>query len=325
MNNFTKIKKDLNNIDISIIIPFYNERENINILFDSLISFSKKENILFEVILIDDGSVDETSKSILSYNHLPFQCKLITLSKNFGSHAAIRAGYLHSKATYAVYFPSDLQISLDTILKMYNCAIDNANDVVIAVRESNEVKGFEKIFSEFYSMLMQKYVTNKFPSQGIETLLISKNVVKVLNENIEANSSFALQILSFGFKTEFLDIEKKLRNAGKSKWSVSSKIKLMIDSFVAFSYAPIRLVSFIGILFFMVGIFWTIYIVSRKIFFDDIASGWPMLTSILLLGFGITNIGLGIIAEYLWRTLDASRNRPVFIIDEIIDLNNDNK
>ena len=102
------------------------------------------------------------------------------------------------------------------------------------------------------------------------------------------------------------------------------KIKLLIDSFVAFSYAPIRFVSFIGILFFMIGVFWTFYIVSRKLLYNDIASGWPMLTSILLLGFGITNIGLGIIAEYLWRTLDASRKRPVFIIDEIIDLKNDN-
>jgi dolichol-phosphate mannosyltransferase len=74
----------------------------------------------------------------------------------------------------------------------------------------------------------------------------------------------------------------------------------------------------------MIGIFWTIYIVSRKLLYNDIASGWPALTSILLLGFGITNIGLGIIAEYLWRTLDASRKRPVFIIDEIIELTNDN-
>lgn len=95
----------------------------------------------------------------------------------------------------------------------------------------------------------------------------------------------------------------------------------MIDSFVAFSYAPIRFVSFVGILFFMIGIFWTIYIISRKILVNDLESGWPMLTSILLLGFGITNIGLGIIAEYLWRTLDASRKRPVFIIDEIMELN----
>ena len=96
---------------------------------------------------------------------------------------------------------------------------------------------------------------------------------------------------------------------------------MLIDSFVAFSYAPIRFVSLTGILFFTFGILWTVYIIARKIIFNDLASGWPALTSILLLGFGVTNIGLGIIAEYLWRTLDASRNRPVFIIDEMVELN----
>lgn len=94
--------------------------------------------------------------------------------------------------------------------------------------------------------------------------------------------------------------------------SVSKKIKLLIDSFVAFSYAPIRFVSLMGMLFFSFGIFWTIYIASRKLLYNDLASGWPALTSILLLGFGITNIGLGIIAEYLWRTLGCQPQTACF-------------
>ncbi|WP_202915868.1 hypothetical protein [Pontibacter pamirensis] len=106
---------------------------------------------------------------------------------------------------------------------------------------------------------------------------------------------------------------------GKLKWTLSKKIKLLIDSFVAFSFAPIRLVSFIGVVFFLLGILWTGYIVFRKVMFDDLASGWPALLSILMVGFGITNISLGIIAEYLRRTLDASRKRPVFVIDEIVE------
>ena len=130
--------------------------------------------------------------------------------------------------------------------------------------------------------------------------------------------------MPFDFSQTNVLYNKKERKIGKSKWTISKKIKMLIDSFVAFSYAPIRLVSIVGFLFFIFGIIWTVYIVSRKLIYNDIASGWPMLTSILLIGFGITNIGLGIIAEYLWRTLDASRKRPVFIIDEVIDLKNDN-
>jgi polyisoprenyl-phosphate glycosyltransferase len=315
----------LNTIEVSIVIPFYNESEGIEFLFENLIAFSQTNKLLFEVILIDDGSVDDSNKRILSYKNLPFKCKLISLSKNFGSHAAIRAGFLHSSGEYSVYFPTDMQISLETIFKIYECAKLNSNHVVVGVRDSNEVTGLEKWFSDFYSFLMQKFVVRAFPKQGMETLLISKKVYELLNKNIEANSSFALQILSYGFKTEFLNIEKKNRTQGKSKWTIGKKIKLFIDSFVAFSYAPIRLVSFIGILFFVFGLVWTTYIISRKLIYDDVASGWPALTSILLLGFGITNIGLGIIAEYLWRTLDASRKRPVYIIDETIQLDNNEK
>jgi len=97
-------------------------------------------------------------------------------------------------------------------------------------------------------------------------------------------------------------------------------VKLFIDSFVAFSYAPIRFVTIVGIAFFFIGCLWAVYIIVRKLVFDDLAAGWPAMLSILMIGFGITNISLGIIAEYLWRTLDASRKRQVFIIDEIRDL-----
>jgi dolichol-phosphate mannosyltransferase len=141
-----------------------------------------------------------------------------------------------------------------------------------------------------------------------------------LNTNIEANSSIFLQILTLGYKQTTIEYDKKIRAKGKSKWTLSKKIKLFIDSFVAFSYAPIRFVTVIGILLFFTGIIWSTYLIIRKLTYNDLESGWPALVSILLMGFGITNISLGIIAEYLWRTLDASRKRPVFIIDNIIEL-----
>jgi dolichol-phosphate mannosyltransferase len=145
--------------------------------------------------------------------------------------------------------------------------------------------------------------------------------VNAINNNIEANSSIFLQILNLGYRQDHVEYQKVSRKAGKSKWTLGKKIKLLIDSFVAFSFFPIRLVSMVGIFFFILGLGWTIFIIARKILFDDLASGWPALISILMIGFGITNISLGIIAEYLWRTLDASRKRPVFIIDEINEIN----
>jgi dolichol-phosphate mannosyltransferase len=151
--------------------------------------------------------------------------------------------------------------------------------------------------------------------------MFNSKVRKELNNNIEANSSIFLQILNLGFKHGFVYYDKVERKAGKSKWTFSKKFKLFIDSFVAFSYAPIRFVTIIGIALFFVGLFWTIYIIARELLVGDLAPGWPALVSILMICFGISNISLGIIAEYLWRTLDASRKRPVFIIDEIFQNN----
>jgi polyisoprenyl-phosphate glycosyltransferase len=167
---------------------------------------------------------------------------------------------------------------------------------------------------------MQKYVNKRYPAKGFDVVLFNRKVADAVNKNVEGNSSVFLQILNLGFRQDFVEYQKAARTAGKSKWTIAKKIKLLIDSFVAFSFAPIRLVSFIGIIFFFLGLIWTGYIVFRKLVFDDLASGWPALLSILMIGFGITNISLGIIAEYLWRTLDASRKRPVFIIDEIVEL-----
>lgn len=308
---------------VSIIIPVYNESDGILDLLKEIKEYYSKRKFEFEIIFVNDGSIDDSAALICNNKSLPYKCRLISFSKNFGAHAAVRAGFLHSSGRFITSLPADLQISFDTIEKLYFAANENF-DIVFGVREANESGVLEKSFSRVYAFMMQKYVSKDFPFKGLETLMINDKVKNIFNQNIESNSSVFLQALLLGFNNKFVDIDKIKRKTGASKWSTAKKIKLLIDSFVAFSYAPVRFVSFVGIMFFIFGILWTTYIVSRKLIFNDLETGWPMLTSILLLGFGITNIGLGIIAEYLWRTLDASRKRPVFIIDEVIDLKNDN-
>ena len=307
-------------IDISIIIPYLNEEDNTAYLVDSLTKFfNENRHLNYEVILVDDGSTDNSSKVFETLlNNSGINYKIIILAKNYGSHAALRSGIINASGEWMMSLPADLQdpLELSTLLH------DNAKqgfDIVFASRNSTTAGIFEKTFSKMYARLMQKFVYKKFPENGFDIVMFNRKVQAKLNQNIEANSSLFLQILTLGYNQSFISYDKTNRKHGKSKWTLSKKIKLLIDSFVAFSYAPIRFVSLIGILFFLVGIFWTIYISGRKILYNDVASGWPALTSILLLGFGITNISLGIIAEYLWRTLDASRTRPVFIIDKIIE------
>jgi dolichol-phosphate mannosyltransferase len=199
--------------------------------------------------------------------------------------------------------------------------MDEGNDIIWAQRESTKVPWGEKMFSKFYARLMQKFAFKNFPEKGFDIVMFNKKVAAEVNKNVEANSSIFLQILGMGFRQTSITYKKRERQTGVSKWTLSKKIKLFIDSFVAFSYAPIRFVTIVGISFFFVGALFAVYIIVRKLVYNDLAAGWPATMSILMIGFGITNISLGIIAEYLWRTLDASRKRQVFIIDDIKELN----
>ena len=306
-------------VDITIIIPFLNEEENIPYLAAEINSFVERNRHLnVELILVNDGSTDR-SMVMITTTRFPDRTKVISFSKNFGSHAALRAGMLHASGQYIGFLYADLQDPIDNLVLMYNEAI-LGKDIVWGIRKGVEGGWFEKGFSKLYARLMKRFVNPQFPEKGFDIVMLSQKVAQQLNKNIESHSSIFLQLLNLGFSQGEIHYEKKKRTAGKSKWTLSKKVKLVIDSFIAFSYAPIRFVTYTGILFFVIGIAWTVYITTRKIIYNDLASGWPMLTSILFLGFGLTNISLGIIAEYLWRTLDASRHRPVFVIDEIVEV-----
>jgi glycosyltransferase involved in cell wall biosynthesis len=305
---------------VSVIIPVFNEAENIDPLVYALNAYFQQERqYATEVIFVNDGSTDTTLDKLKQAPHHSYTYKIISFSRNFGSHAALRAGILRAKGDYITFMYADLQDPLTLMSQLYEEMEHKGVDITWAFRDTTAVARTEKLFSSFYAALMRKYAVPNFPKKGFDIVMFSKKIKACLDNNVENNSSVFIQILSLGFRQTGITYDKQARRLGKSKWTLSKKIKLLIDSFVAFSFAPIRLVSFIGVVFFLLGIIWSGFVIFRKIVFDDLASGWPALLSILMLGFGITNIALGIIAEYLWRTLDASRKRPVFVIDEIVE------
>jgi polyisoprenyl-phosphate glycosyltransferase len=305
--------------EISIIIPFLNEESNIERLSKELCAFTQAyASVLFEIILVNDGSTDRSREKILS-TVFPERTILISFSRNYGSHAALRAGIQKASGRFITFLYADLQDPISNVLRMYEAICQNM-DIVWAFREKTENKASERVFSRMYANLMKKYVNRNYPEQGFDVVMFNQKVAAELNKNVEANSSVFLQILNLGFRSARIFYRKEARIAGKSKWTLAKKIKLFIDSFVAFSFAPIRLVSIVGVSLFFFGLLLTGYIIVRRVLFNDLMSGWAALMSVLLIGFGVTNIALGILAEYLWRTLDASRKRPVFIVDEIIAL-----
>lgn len=305
-------------IDISIIIPFLNEEDNVPHLVGSLSEYSRSCSSSLEFVFVDDGSTDDSVNRFRSeLAGADFHYQIISLSKNYGSHAALRAGISQCKGQFTGFLYADLQDPVELIEQLHDGLKDGKNNIVWGTRKTDKRGFLESLFSRSYAYLMKKFVSPEFPEEGFDIVMFDQKVRKQINLNPENNSSIFLQILTLGFNQDRVSYDKKERKGGQSKWTFSKRLKLFIDSFVAFSYFPIRLVTISGIVFFVIGGIWTLYIIGRQLLVNDLAEGWPALLSVLLVGFGVTNIGLGIVAEYLWRTLDASRGRPVYIIDHI--------
>lgn len=310
---------------LSVVVPFLNEEEVIGKFCSALDGYQSRFPVGLELVFVDDGSTDHTVNEIRQYHFRHIRhVKIVSLSKNYGSHAAIRAGLLNASHDVATWMGSDLQDPPE-LLELGLEKIRQGYDAVYFEKKAVKVSMAEKAFSGIYSALMRKYAVKEFASGGINSIMLNQKILKKVNENIESNSSIVLQILSYGFKHATVSLEYLARSGGKSKWTLSKKIKLFIDSFVAFSFMPIRLVSIVGILMFAAGMIVGILTVVNRLTNPAVPTGYSTLASIIAMGFGITNISLGIIAEYVWRAYDAARNRPAFLVSEVIDVINKDK
>lgn len=302
---------------ISIIVPYLNESECI---LDFCAHIEKKaQNIKcdVEVVFVDDGSDDDTSKLIADYNFIECKnIKIVKLSKNYGSHAAVRAGLQYVEYEYVIFMAADMQEPDDMLEQAYQ-KMEQGYDAVYIEKDEIKVGKLSRAFSLIYAWLMRTYAVKNYGSGGINNIMFNEKIKDYLNSHIESNSSLNLQIVEAGFKAATLKLKYKQRGGGKSKWTFGKKIKLFIDSFVAFSFMPIRLVSIIGIFIFLIGLVIGVITIVNKLTNPSVPLGYSTITSVMALGFGITNISLGIIAEYLWRTYDAARNRPVFLVSNV--------
>ena len=305
---------------LSVIVPYLNEADGITECCKALDRYAKEVNFAIEIIYVDDGSTDNTTDIIRKFQFINIEnVKVITLAKNFGSHAAIRAGVFYATYDVCTWMGSDLQEPIEFLEIAYK-KIREGYDAVYVEKNSVKVSRINRTFSKLYSSLMRKYAVANYSSGGTSNIVFNWKLIDFLNENIESNSSIALQLMDAGFKNCTISLDFNERFAGESKWTLSKKIKLFIDSFVAFSFMPIRMVSIIGGLIFLTGIIIGFFTLINKFINPSVPIGYSTIASILALGFGITNISLGIIAEYLWRAYDAARSRPAFIISEVVDL-----
>ena len=303
---------------ISIIVPVYYNQDNLLPLYADLkekVLTKLPEGIQYELIMVDDGSKDNSNKVMQELAKIDSNIKTIRLSRNFGEHAAILAGLSQCTGDCAVRKAADLQEPSEMILDMMK-KYDEGSKVVLAVRADREEPITQKAFSNLYAFLMRKLALHNMPKGGFDSFLIDRQVINFLVKMQECNTSLMSQILWAGFETSTVPYVRKKREIGKSRWTLSKKIKLVYDSLLSFSYFPIKMITMIGFFNFLISLIVLFFIIYKKATGLIDVEGYASIIMIMLMGFGIIMLSIGILGEYLWRTYDAARRRPPYIIEK---------
>jgi len=316
-----------NNFILTVVIPIYNEEENITQLINRLNTFLSEiqTNTAAEVIFVDDHSTDNSSELLknacLKYNHLI----TIRLSRNSGSHTAILAGLSIAKGDCAVFLAGDLQDPPELINEMLTKWYEG-NHIVWAVRGKREgISIFEKLFSKLFYFLFNKLSSVKQPPTGADFALLDRKVYTNLLKSAGSKPSLGGLIAWLGYKSTTIEYIKEARKYGKSKWTLTKKINAFIDAFVSFSYIPLRLMSILGTIIAIVGFLYAILVIFIKLFSVTQIPGWTSLMIVVLIMGGVQMLMIGVLGEYLWRNLEESRKRPLFFIEDASDTNLLNK
>lgn len=307
---------------VSVITFFHNEEGNLQILLERIYEACRDRFESLELLLVDDASEDRSGNVALHWAQSAndrVRCVYVRFSRNFGSHAAVAAGLQYCTGDCAVIMAADLQDPPEMIPELV-AGYGEGFDVVWACRSMRIGESFFTTrAASFYYRLMRWLGLPNMPPKGADFLLVSRKVIDAVNASPEKHTSVLAMILWMGFRQTFIQYVKQARHSGQSKWTLSKKIKLLIDSVVSFSYVPIRAASMVGLLMALAGfgyagwicLMWLLGRVST-------GTGYAAIMCSLLIGQGAILLTLGILGEYLWRTFDESRRRPRFIIDQLL-------
>jgi len=301
---------------ISIVVPVYYNAESLKELYTRLCKLPDfDKSIELEIVFVDDGSGDNSFDIIRDIALQDNRVAGIKFSRNFGSFVACFAGLSHCAGDCAVIISADLQDPPELIGLMHK-KWQQGNKVVIAVRDGRR-EGFLTIFfAKIFYRVFRLLVTKSMPKEGFDFVLIDRHVIDILTSMQEKNTTIMGLILWMGFKRAEVTYTRMERKKGRSRWTLLKKINYFIDSIMAFSQVPIRAFTIIGIFsigFSIAGIFYII--LAYMVGWLKGIPGWPSLMIINLFMFGMLFSGLGILGEYVWRNLEETRKRPVFIID----------
>lgn len=303
---------------LSIVVPIYFNELNIPDTVPRLVALGERlPGYRLELVLVDDGSRDGSLAALRQAQaQYPSMITVVKLTRNFGSMAAIQAGLSVASGDCVGMITADLQDPPELFLEMIP-HWERGCKAVFAVRTGREESASQRFFSGAYYWLMRKFALPDYPAGGFDFFLVDRQVVNEVNRTREKNTNLMSLIFWMGHRPVMIPYIRQARTKGKSRWTLTKKIKLFIDSFVAFSYAPIRFLSTAGLLVAAAAFVYAGWVFYWWLFHDIPVKGYAPIVILLALTAGVQMTMLGVLGEYLWRTLDETRGRPSFVIDDV--------
>jgi dolichol-phosphate mannosyltransferase len=314
---------------ISVIIPMYNESEGIDILYDRLIKSAETWSEDFEVVLINDGSVDNTFELCKALTEKDPRIKLLNFTRNFGHQAAVTAGLCYASGDYIAVIDADLQDPPEELSRFINKCREGY-DVVYAVRSKRKDGLFKKACAWAYYRFLSSAASINIPLDTGDFCVMSRKTLNALNALPERNRFIRGLRVWLGHSQLGLEYERSEREFGEPKYTFIKSLNFAFDGLANFSYKPLRMVMIFGVIVaciaFLLGAFYFwMYVTDTTILGHNPrqSRGWTSLILVMLYLGGAQLIGMGILGEYIGRVFEEIKGRPMYMIDQQIGFGHD--
>jgi dolichol-phosphate mannosyltransferase len=307
---------------LSVIIPIFNEEENIPELYrrlthvlGGLCAQEGHSRDDYEIIMVDDGSMDNSWALIKDLHEKDPRVKGISFSRNFGHHIAVLAGIDHCKGRYTVFMDGDLQDRPEDISLLFE-KIKEGYDIVQGINPRRHANLIKNLFSRLFSKLFIKVSTVDPMTRTGLFRCVNRAVIDSLKRIPERAIFFGGIISWIGFKTTHVNISRSKRHAGRSKYSFMRRFALAVNAITSFSERPLVLIFQLGMLVFVISIFMFAYTVFRKVYYGISIMGWASLFAAIFFSTGLITLSLSVVGLYISKLFIEAKQRPRYIVRE---------
>ncbi len=303
---------------ISIVVPCYNEEPVLDAFYAELVKVTELMSYVeFEILFIDDGSLDKTLDKIKQLVAKDRRIRYISFSRNFGKEAGIYAGLQNASGDYVVIMDADLQDPPALLADMYWAITEEEYDCVGSRRVTR--KGEPPIRS-FFARMFYKIINRVSDAHIVDGArdyqMMSRKVVDAILSISEYNR-FSKGIFGWvGFRKKWLEYENIERVAGETKWSFWSLFFYALQGIIAFSTTPLIIASVFGLIFCAIAVIMILVIIVKTLIFGDPTSGWPSMACLILMLSGVQMFCIGILGQYMAKTYLETKNRPIYLVSE---------